>query len=140
MAGETTMTVVGNLTADPTLRYTQGGTAVTNFTVASTPRRFDRESNEWKDGEALFLDCTVWREHAEQVAQSLSKGTRVVVIGRLVQRRWTTEDGQKQSKHALDVDEVGPSLKYATATVQRVVSNAHQKASERWGIDGDEPF
>ncbi|WP_375401147.1 single-stranded DNA-binding protein [uncultured Amnibacterium sp.] len=119
MAGETTITVVGNLTADPELRYTQNGLAVANFTIASTPRNFDRASNEWKDGEALFLRASVWRDVAEHVAGSLSKGSRVIVSGRLKQRSYETREGEKRTSMELEVDEIGPSLRYATAQVTR---------------------
>lgn len=119
MAGETTITVIGNLTGDPELRFTPSGAAVANFTVASTPRTFDRQSNEWKDGDTLFLRCSIWREAAESVAESLTKGTRVVVVGRLVQRSYETREGEKRTVYELQVDEVGPSLRYATAKVTR---------------------
>ena len=117
MAGDTVITVVGNLTADPELRFTPSGAAVANFTVASTPRMFDRQTNEWKDGEALFLRCNVWRQAAENVAESLTRGARVVVTGRLKQRSFETKEGEKRTVIELDVDEIGPSLRYATATV-----------------------
>ena len=119
MAGETVITVVGNLTADPELRFTPSGAAVANFTVASTPRTFDRQSQEWKDGEALFLRCNVWRQAAENVAESLTRGSRVIVSGRLKQRSFETTDGEKRTVVELAVDEVGPSLRYATAKVTR---------------------
>jgi single-strand DNA-binding protein len=119
MAGDTTITVIGNLTADPELRFTPSGAAVANFTVASTPRTFDRQSNEWKDGDTLFLRCSIWREAAESVAESLTKGTRVIVTGRLVQRSYETREGEKRTVYELQVDEVGPSLRYATAKVTR---------------------
>ncbi|MCC2333884.1 single-stranded DNA-binding protein [Cellulomonas wangsupingiae] len=119
MAGETTITVIGNLTGDPELRFTPSGAAVANFTVASTPRTFDRQSNEWKDGETLFLRCSIWREAAESVAESLTKGTRVIVQGRLSQRSYETREGEKRTVYELQVDEVGPSLRYATAKVTR---------------------
>ncbi len=119
MAGETVITVVGNLTADPELRFTPSGAAVANFTVASTPRTFDRQTNEWKDGEALFLRCSVWRQAAENVAESLTRGTRVVVNGRLKQRSFETKEGEKRTVVELDVDEIGPSLRYATAKVNK---------------------
>lgn len=122
MAGETVITVVGNLTADPELRYTQNGVAVANFTIASTPRMFDRASGEWKDGEALFLRASVWREFAEHVANSLTKGSRVIASGRLRQRSYETKEGEKRTSIELEVDEVGPSLRYATASVTRVSS------------------
>ena len=119
MAGETIITVVGNLTADPELRFTPSGAAVASFTIASTPRTFDRNSNEWKDGEALFLRCSIWRQAAENVAESLTRGMRVVAQGRLKQRSYETREGEKRTVIELDVDEVGPSLKYATAKVNR---------------------
>jgi len=119
MAGETVITVVGNLTGDPELRYTQNGLAVANFTVASTPRTFDRQANEWKDGDALFLRCSVWREFAEHVASSLTKGSRVIVQGRLKMRGYETKEGEKRTSTELEVDEIGPSLRYATAQVTR---------------------
>ena len=122
MAGETVITVVGNLTADPELRYTQNGLAVANFTIASTPRNFDRASNEWKDGEALFLRASVWRDFAEHVAGSLTKGSRVIATGRLKQRSYETKEGEKRTSIELEVDEIGPSLRYATAQVTRAAS------------------
>lgn len=125
MAGETTITVIGNLTRDPELRYTPSGDAVANFTIASTPRSFDRQSNEWKDGDTLFLDCSIWRQAAENVAESLQKGNRVIVTGRLKSRSWTDQNGNTRSRMEIDVDEVGPSLRYATAVVQRNSANAN---------------
>ncbi|CAM3959393.1 single-stranded DNA-binding protein [Smaragdicoccus niigatensis] len=119
MAGETIITIIGNLTADPELRFTPAGAAVANFTVAATPRNFDRNSNEWKDGEALFMRCNVWREAAENVAESLTRGSRVIVTGRLKQRSYETREGEKRTVVELEVDEVGPSLKYATAKVNK---------------------
>ena len=119
MAGETIITVVGNLTADPELRYTQNGLAVANFTIASTPRTFDKNTNEWKDGDALFLRASVWREFAEHVAGSLTKGSRVIAQGRLTQRSYETKEGEKRTTIEFEVDEIGPSLRYATATVTR---------------------
>jgi single-strand DNA-binding protein len=119
MAGETVITVVGNLVDDPELRFTPSGAAVANFRIASTPRTFDRQTNEWKDGDALFLSCSVWRQAAENVAESLTKGMRVVVQGRLKQRQYETREGEKRTVVELEVDEVGPSLKYATAKVNR---------------------
>jgi single-strand DNA-binding protein len=119
MAGDTVITVIGNLTADPELRFTPAGAAVANFTVASTPRVFDRNSNEWKDGEALFLRCNIWREAAENVAESLTRGSRVIVSGRLKQRSYETREGEKRTVVELEVDEVGPSLRYATAKVAK---------------------
>ena len=123
MAGETVITVVGNLTADPELRYTQGGLPVANFTIASTPRTFDRQANDWKDGEALFLRASVWREFAEHVAGSLTKGSRVIATGRLKQRSYETKEGEKRTTIELEVDEIGPSLRYATAQVTRAASS-----------------
>lgn len=117
--GETITTVVGNLTADPELRYTQNGLAVANFTIASTPRTFDRQGNDWKDGEALFLRASCWREFAEHVAGSLTKGARVVATGRLKQRSYETKEGEKRTAIELEVDEIGPSLRYANAQVTR---------------------
>jgi single-strand DNA-binding protein len=120
MAGETVITVVGNLTGDPELRFTPSGAAVANFTIASTPRNFDKQTNEWKDGDTLFLNCSIWRQAAENVAESLQKGMRVVAQGRLKQRSYETREGEKRTVVELDVEEVGPSLKYATAKVSRV--------------------
>ena len=119
MAGDTTITVVGNLTADPELRFTPSGAAVANFTVASTPRIYDRQSGEWKDGEALFLRCNIWREAAENVAESLTRGSRVIVTGRLKQRSFETREGEKRTVVEVEVDEIGPSLRYATAKVNK---------------------
>ena len=119
MAGDTTITVVGNLTADPELRFTPSGAAVANFTVASTPRIYDRQSGEWKDGEALFLRCNIWREAAENVAESLTRGSRVIVTGRLKQRSFETKEGEKRTVMEVEVDEIGPSLRYATAKVNK---------------------
>jgi single-strand DNA-binding protein len=119
MAGETVITVVGNLTNDPELRFTPSGQAVASFTVASTPRTLDKQSNEWKDGDPLFLRCTVWRQAAENVAETLHKGYRVIVQGRLKQRSFETREGEKRTVVELDVDEVGPSLRYATARVNK---------------------
>ena len=120
MAGETTITVVGNLTADPELRFTPNGLAVANFTVASTPRFFDRKSGEWKDGDALFLRCTVWRQVAENVAESLTRGARVIVEGNLKQRSYETREGEKRTAVELEVTEIGASLTFATAQVTKV--------------------
>ncbi|MGI8645423.1 MAG: single-stranded DNA-binding protein [Nocardioides sp.] len=119
MAGETIITVVGNLVDDPELRFTPSGAAVANFRIASTPRTFDKNTNEWKDGEGLFLFCAIWRQAAENVAESLVKWMRVVVQGRLKQRQYETREGEKRTVYELDVEEVGPSLKYATAKVTR---------------------
>jgi single-strand DNA-binding protein len=120
MAGDTVITVVGNLTDDPELRFTSSGAAVANFTVASTPRFFDKNTNEWKDGDALFLRCSIWRQAAENVAETLQKGARVIVQGRLKQRSYETREGERRTVYELDVDEVGPSLRYATAKVSKV--------------------
>jgi single-strand DNA-binding protein len=120
VAGDTVITVIGNLTSDPELRFTPSGAAVANFTVASTPRTLDRQSGEWKDGEALFLRCNIWRQAAENVAESLTRGARVVVQGRLKQRSFETKEGEKRTVVELEVDEIGPSLRYATAKVNKV--------------------
>jgi single-strand DNA-binding protein len=144
MAGETIITVVGNLTADPELRYTQNGLPVANFTIASTPRNFDRAANEWKDGEALFLRASVWREFAEHVAGSLTKGSRVIATGRLKQRSYETREGEKRTAIELEVDEIGPSLRYATAQVTRAAGGGGggggqsrpQVADEPWSTPG----
>ena len=140
MAGETVITLVGNLTGDPELRFTPSGAAVANFTVASTPRTFDKQANEWKDGETLFMRCSIWREAAENVAESLHRGTRVVVTGRLVSRSWDDkETGQKRSVMEMQVDEIGPSLRYATAKV-----NKSERGGGRGGFGGggqqDDPW
>jgi single-strand DNA-binding protein len=119
MTGDTVITVIGNLTADPELRFTPSGAAVANFTVASTPRTFDRQSGEWKDGEALFLRCNIWRQAAENVAETLSRGSRVIVSGQLKQRSYETREGEKRTVVELEVEEVGPSLRYATAKVTK---------------------
>lgn len=147
MAGDTVLTVVGNLTADAELRYTQSGVAVANFTIASTPRSFDRQANEWKDEEALFLRCSVWREMAENVAGSLTKGTRVIAQGRLKQRSYQDKEGNNKTSLELEVDEVGPSLRYATAQVTRAgqgggVSKAEAAAAETATTEtsDDEPW
>ncbi|GAB2721802.1 single-stranded DNA-binding protein [Arthrobacter bambusae] len=129
MAGETTITVIGNLTSDPELRFTPSGSAVANFTIASTPRTFDRQSNEWKDGETLFLRASVWREAAENVAESLTKGTRVIVSGRLKSRSYETKEGEKRTVIELEVDEIGPSLRYANAKVNRTQRSTAQGAA-----------
>jgi len=137
MSADTTITVVGNLTADPDLRFTTSGVAVAAFTVASTPRVFDRQSGEWKDGDTLFLRCTLWRQPAENTAETLSKGTRVIVTGRLKQRTYDTPDGQQRTVTEIDVDDIGPSLRYATATVTRT-----RKTTTTVGAGGDDqpPF
>jgi single-strand DNA-binding protein len=120
MAGETTITVVGNLTDDPELRFTPSGAAVAKFRIASTPRTLDRQTGEWKDGEPLFLACNIWRDAAEHVAESLQRGARVIVQGRLRQRSYETKEGEKRTVYELEVDEIGPSLRYATAKVQKM--------------------
>ncbi|GAB3659052.1 single-stranded DNA-binding protein [Glycomyces tarimensis] len=119
MAGETVITVIGNLVDDPELRYTPSGAAVAKFRIASTPRTFDRESGQWRDGEALFLTCSVWRQYAENVAESLSRGTRVIVQGKLKQRSFDTREGEKRTVYELDVEEVGPALRFATAKINK---------------------
>jgi len=138
MANETTATVVGNLTADPELRFTPAGHAVANFTVASTPRTFDRPSGEWRDGDALFMRCTVWRDAAEHVAECLTRGDRVVVQGRLRQRSFETRDGDKRTVVELDVDEIGPSLRYATVKVTKASRGGPD--SPGTGSDEQPPF
>jgi single-strand DNA-binding protein len=135
MAGETTITVVGNLTSDPELRYTQNGLAVANFTIASTPRSFDARANDWKDGDALFLRASVWREFAGHVAATLTKGSRVIATGRLRQRSYETRDGEKRTSIELDVDEIGPSLRYATAQIVRA---AHSRAGDGYQAQASE--
>jgi single-strand DNA-binding protein len=140
MAGETIITVVGNLTADPELRYTQTGLAVANFTIASTPRTFDRAANDWKDGEALFLRASCWREFAEHVAGSLTKGSRVIATGRLKQRSYETKEGEKRTSIELEVDEIGPSLRYATAQVTRASSGGGSAGGRQQGAVADEPW
>jgi single-strand DNA-binding protein len=119
MANETIITIVGNLTADPELRFTPSGAAVASFTIASTPRTYDRNTNEWKDGDALFLRCSIWRQAAENVAESLTRGMRVIASGRLKQRSFETREGEKRTVIELDIDEVGPSLRYASAKVNK---------------------
>jgi single-strand DNA-binding protein len=131
MAGDTVITVIGNITGDPELRFTPSGAAVANFTVASTPRAFDRQSNEWKDGETLFMRCSVWRDAAENVAESLGRGTRVIVSGRLKSRSYETKEGEKRTVIEMEVDEVGPSLRYASAKVTKT-----QRGSGGGGFGG----
>ena len=132
MAGETPITLIGNLTADPELRFTPSGAAVASFTVASTPRTFDRQTNEWRDGDAMFLNCSVWRQAAENVTESLQKGMRVVVTGRLKARSYETRAGEKRTVFEVDVDEVGPSLRYATAKVTRTQGGGGQGGGGNW--------
>ncbi|PWN02530.1 single-stranded DNA-binding protein [Nocardioides silvaticus] len=136
MAGETVITVVGNLVDDPELRFTPSGAAVANFRIASTPRTFDRQTNEWKDGDALFLSCSVWRQAAENVAESLQKGMRVVVQGRLKSRQYETREGEKRTVFEIEVEEVGPSLKYATAKVTRAARSGGGGYSNQGGGQG----
>ena len=133
MAGDTIITVIGNITGDPELRFTPSGAAVANFTVASTPRAFDRQSNEWKDGETLFMRCSVWRDAAENVAESLGRGTRVIVSGRLKSRSYETKEGEKRTVVEMEVDEVGPSLRYASAKVTKT-----QRGSGGGGFGGQQ--
>jgi single-strand DNA-binding protein len=144
MAGETMVTVVGNLTTDPELRFTPAGAAVANFTVASTPRVFDRESGAWRDGDPMFLRCSVWRQYAENVAESLVRGARVVVHGRLRQRSYDTKEGEKRNVTELEVDELGPSLRYATARVTKVSRTTSGEGSSSWTPEpvpaADPPF
>jgi len=137
MANEIVMTVIGNLTADPTLTYTQSGLAVANFTIASTPRTFDKAKGEYVDGEATFLRASVWREFAENVAGSLTKGMRVIASGRLKQRSYETREGEKRTTFELEVDEIGPSLRYATASVTR--GSGSRAPEESWG-SSEVPF
>ncbi len=129
MANETLITLVGNLVDDPELRYTPSGTAVANFRIASTPRTFDKASGEWKDQEALFLTCSVWRGYAENVAESLTRGMRVIVAGKLRARSYETKEGEKRTVHEVEVEEVGPALRYATAKVIRTEQPAAGAAS-----------
>jgi single-strand DNA-binding protein len=139
MAGETNVTIVGNLTADPELRVTSGNHAVVNFTVAATPRNFDKATNAWVDGDSLFMRCTAWRELAEHIAGSIQKGTRVIVTGKLIQRAYETKEGEKRTSVELDVEEVGPSLRYATAQVVRANQNSFTPANAALSGD-DTPF
>ena len=135
MAGDTTITVIGNLTADPELRFTPTGAAVANFTVASTPRIFDHKTGEWKDGEALFLRCSIWRQAAENVAESLTRGSRVIVTGRLKQRSFETREGEKRTVIEVDVDEIGPSLRYATARVNKASRSGGGGGGGGFGVE-----
>lgn len=142
MAGEPTITIVGNLTAAPELRFTQSGQAVANFTVASTPRTFDKQTSEWVDGETLFIRCSIWRDAAENVAESLDKGTRVIVSGRLKARSYETKEGEKRTVTELEVDEVGPSLRYASAKVTKTsrgggTAQQPQPAGDPWARGGN---
>lgn len=135
MAGETLITVIGNLTADPELRFTASGAPVANFTIASTPRTFDRQTNEWKDGEALFLRCSLWRDAAENLVESLSKGARVIAQGNLKQRSYETREGERRTVVELEVVEIGPSLRYATAKVTRTPGKGRD-SGEQGGQQG----
>ena len=146
MANDTTITIIGNLTADPELRFTPSGAPVASFTIASTPRTFDRQTNQWKDGETLFMRCSIWRDAAENVAESLAKGMRVIAQGRLVQRQYTTRDGDQRTVVELQVDEIGPSLRSARAQVTRQsrdrqapgvgASSARPNAAGQWDTVG----
>lgn len=140
MAGETTITIIGNLTAEPELRFTPAGAAVASFTVASTPRFFDKQANEWRDGDALFMRCSIWRQAAENVCESLVKGARVIVVGRLQQRSFETREGEKRTVMELQVDEVGPSLKYATAKVNRLQRGGSTGGGGFAPAAGDDPW
>ena len=146
MANETTITVIGNLVEDPTLRFAPSGAAVANWTIASTPRIFDKASNEWEDGDTLFLPCSIWRQAAEHVAESLTKGMRVIVQGRLKSRSYETREGEKRTVFEIDVEEVGPSLTWATARVsrndrQQQQPRQQQRKSDPWATPGSEaPF
>jgi single-strand DNA-binding protein len=136
MAGETTITIIGNLVDDPDLRFTPSGAAVANFRIASTPRTFDKQANEWKDGETLFLSCAVWRQAAENVAESLQRGMRVIVTGRLKSRSFETREGEKRTVFEIDVDEVGPSLKSATAKVTKASRSGGDGSGASYGGGG----
>ena len=133
MANETVLTIVGNLVAQPEIRFTNSGVPVASFTVASTPRTFDKQTGEWKDGDALFMCCSAWRDLAENVAESLTKGARVIVQGRLQQRSYTDKEGNQRTAIDLQVDEVGPSLRYATAQPVRAARNTQQQPQQAWG-------
>lgn len=140
MSNEPTLIIVGNLTADPELRFSPSGAAVANFTVASTPRTFDKQANDWKEGETLFMRCSVWREAAEHVSESLHRGDRVIVSGRLVSRSWQTDAGENRSVMEMQVDEVGPSLRYATANVTKAQrQDRQQQQSGGWGQQQTQP-
>ena len=142
MAGDTVITVIGNLTADPELRFTPSGAAVANFTIASTPRTFDRQTNEWKDGDALFLRCSLWRQAAENLAESLTRGARVIAQGRLVQRSYETREGENRTVIELQVDEIGASLKHATASVTKAARGGYGSSGSSGGGygGGDDPW
>ncbi len=144
MANETVLTVTGNLTSEPDLRITQSGAPMVRFTVASTPRLFDQNSGQWRDGEPMFMACTAWRDQAENIAESLSKGTRVVVTGRLRLARWETPEGEKRQQHQLEVDEIGASLRYAHVKVRKLTRTTEPSsgAADPWtaGRDDEPPF
>jgi single-strand DNA-binding protein len=142
MAGDTVITIIGNLTNDPELRFTPSGAAVASFTIASTPRTFDRQSNEWKDGETLFMRCSAWRDMAENVAESLTRGARVIAQGRLVQRSFETKEGEKRTVVEMQVDEVGPSLRRATAKVNKTSRGGGGFGGGQGGggYGGDDPW
>ena len=144
MSGETIITVVGNLVDDPELRFTPAGAAVCNFRIASTPRVFDRQANEWKDGDALFLSCAVWRQAAENAAETLQRGMRVIVQGQLKSRQYETREGEKRTVFEIEVEEVGPSLKYASAKVTKTSRSGGSQGGGQWGGQpqqgGDDPW
>ncbi len=139
-AGDVTVTIIGNLTADPELRFTPSGHAVASFTVASTTRMLDKSTNEWKDGDTIFMRCSVWRQYAENVAESLGRGMRVIATGRLKQRSYETKEGEKRQVVELDVDEVGPALKNATAKVNKVARSGGNSGGGFGGGSGDGGF
>jgi single-strand DNA-binding protein len=139
MSGDTTITVIGNLTDDPELRFTPSGAAVAKFRIASTPRLLDKATNEWKDGEPLFLACNIWRQAAENAAESLTRGARVIVSGRLKQRTYETKEGEKRTVIELEVDEIGPSLKYATVKVQKLSRSSTGNGTPQGG-GSDDPW
>ena len=140
MAGETVITVVGNLVEDPELRFTPSGAAVAAFRIASTPSRFNKDTSKWEDGDSLFLRCSVWRQAAENVAESLQRGMRVIVQGRLKQREWETKEGEKRTSYEIDVDEVGPSLKFATAKVVKTQRGSGGGGGFGGGQQADDPW
>ena len=140
MANETTLTIIGNLTAEPELRFTPSGAALVKFTVASTPRLFDQNTNQWRDGEPLFMSCSAWRDMAENIAESLSKGARVVVTGRLRLSRWETPEGEKRQAFQLDVEDVGASLKYARAKVMKLTRQTAPGSGPAAAATPDDPW
>lgn len=141
---DTTLTIIGNLTADPDLRFTASGTPVANFTIASTPRTFDKAANEWKDGEALFMRCSLWKQAAENAAESLRRGTRVIATGRLKQRSYETREGEKRTVIELEIDEIGASLRYAAGGEKRAAAKTSDTAPDPWAAKtaatDDAPF